>query len=82
MDLWPDAPSPATDPDFPGVATTAVAPTAVAEASLSPFEIASGIIDLPPSPSELLAAAAMMRAAYALSATIADKAPRAPKVSA
>ncbi|MEA1674831.1 hypothetical protein [Nitrospirillum sp. BR 11163] len=79
MDLWPDAPSPATDPDFPGVATTAVA-----EASLSPspFEIASGIIDLPPSPSELLAAAAMMRAAYALSATIADKVPRAPKVSA
>ncbi|WP_040844869.1 hypothetical protein [Nitrospirillum viridazoti] len=54
-----------------------MAPTAVAEASLSPFEIAGGIIDLPPSPSELRAAAAMMRAAYALSAAMSDKAPQA-----
>ncbi|TWB77690.1 hypothetical protein FBZ87_103509 [Nitrospirillum amazonense] len=67
MDLWPDAPSP-TDPDSPSDV-----PTSVAAAALSPFEIAGGAIDLAPSPSERRAAAAMMRAAYALSAQVGDR---------
>ncbi|WP_044564347.1 hypothetical protein [Azospirillum sp. B4] len=69
MDLWPDAPSP-TNPNSPSQV-----PTAVAAATLSPFEIAGGAIDLAPSPSERRAAAAMMRAAYALSAQAGGQCP-------
>ncbi|TWB46033.1 hypothetical protein FBZ90_101368 [Nitrospirillum pindoramense] len=59
MDTWPIAPVP-TSPDFPGGAPAAGAPTSRTGTSLPPFEIASGIIDVPPSPSELRAAVATM----------------------
>ncbi|MBB6251937.1 hypothetical protein [Nitrospirillum iridis] len=68
MDLWPDAAP--TDPDSPSDRTTVVA-----AASPSPFEIAGGAIDLPPSASERRAAAAMARAAYALSAQAGGRRP-------
>ncbi|TWB23626.1 hypothetical protein FBZ89_102383 [Nitrospirillum amazonense] len=71
MDTWPIAPSP-TEPEPES------APERPGDDALSPVDL-GGAIDLPPSPSEQRAAAALMRAAYALSATMSDKAPQAPR---
>ncbi|MDZ5649590.1 hypothetical protein [Nitrospirillum sp. BR 11828] len=60
MDTWPITPSNGPEPVSPAADT------------LSPFDI-GGAINLPPSPSERRATAALMRAAYALSTKVGGR---------